>query len=175
MFLPRTTATDTNVTSGQVLSCLVAGSIGLVNYELYMGAALAEAKAAIASGEKPDGAVAVLDEAMIARGHGKVESTGDPTAHAVMVVLREAARRLGRTNLSGMIIFAANEPCGMCVGALLESDVDGLVFALADPERGAAGSAPSHTTEALRRRVRVVSGIMQAEAAEIGSPLGVGR
>ena len=140
-----------------------------------MGAALAEAKAAIASGNKGDGAVAVLDEAMIARGHNQVQTTGDPTAHAVMVVLREAARRLGRSKLSGMVIFTAHEPCTMCVGALMESDVDGLVFALADPERGAAGSAATNTTEVLRRRVRIVSGIMQAEAAEIASPLGVGR
>jgi tRNA(adenine34) deaminase len=146
-----------------------------VNYELYMGAALAEAKAAIASGDKGDGAVAVLDEAMIARGHDQVESTGDPTAHAVMVVLREAARRLGRTKLSGTVIFAAHEPCTMCVGALLESDVDGLVFALTDPDRGAASSASAPTTVTLRGRVRVVSGIMQAEAADIVSPLGVGR
>jgi tRNA(adenine34) deaminase len=146
-----------------------------VNYELYMGAALAEAKAAIASGERGDGAVAVLDEAMIARGHSQVEATGDPTAHAVMVVLREAARRMGRPKLSGMVIFSAHEPCTMCVGALLESDVDGLVFALADPERGAAGSSTSTTADTLRRRVRIVSGIMQAEAAEISGPLGVGR
>jgi tRNA(adenine34) deaminase len=138
-----------------------------VNYELYMGAALAEAKAAMRSGDKADGAVAVLDEAMVARGRNRVESTGDPTAHAVMVVLREAARRLGRSKLSGMIIFAANEPCTMCVGALLESDVDGLVFALPDPVNGAAGSANGSASDALRRRVRVVSGIMQAEAAEL--------
>jgi tRNA(Arg) A34 adenosine deaminase TadA len=59
----------------------------------------------------------------------------------------------------------------MCAGALLESDVDGLVFALADPERGAAGS----TSDALRRRVRVVSGIMQAEAAELASPVAARR
>ena len=85
--------------------------------------------------------MAVLDEAMVARARNQVESTGDPTAHAVMVVLREAARRLGRTKLSGMIIFSAHEPCTMCVGALLECDVDGLVFALADPDNGAAGSS----------------------------------
>jgi tRNA(adenine34) deaminase len=143
--------------------------IGRVNYELYMGAALAEAKAAMSAGDRPDGAVAVLDEAMVARGHDRVESTGDPTAHAVMVVLREAARRLGRSKLSGMIIFAANEPCTMCVGALLESDVDGLVFALPDPGSGAAGSTNDSVADALRRRVRVVSGIMQAEAAELTS------
>ena len=144
-----------------------AATIGHVNYELYMGAALAEARAAMKAGDKPDGAVAVLDEAMVARGRNKVESTGDPTAHAVMVVLREAARRLGRSKLSGMIIFAANEPCTMCVGALLESDVDGLVFALPDPAKGAVGSSNGSASDALRRRVRVVSGIMQAEAAEL--------
>ena len=146
-----------------------------MNYELYMGAALAEARAAIEAGDKADGAVAVLDEAMIARGRNQVESTGDPTAHAVMMVLREAARRLGRSNLSGMIIFSTNEPCTMCVGALLESDVDGLVFALPDPSNGATGSTHGSAGEALRRRVRVVSGIMQAEAAELGSPVGARR
>jgi tRNA(adenine34) deaminase len=138
-----------------------------MNYELHMGAALAEAKDALRAGDKADGAVAVLDEAMVARGRSQVQSTGDPTAHAVMVVLREAARRLGRSNLRGLVIFAAHEPCTMCVGALLESDVDGLVFALPDPLNGAAGSAGASATEALRRRVRVVSGIMQAEAAEL--------
>jgi tRNA(adenine34) deaminase len=142
-----------------------------VNYELYMGAALAEAKAALRTGDRADGAVAVLDEAMVARGHNQVEATGDPTAHAVMVVLREAARRLGRARLSGLVIFSTHEPCTMCAGALLESDVDGLVFALADPDRGAAGS----TSDTLRRRVRVVSGIMQAEAAELASPVAARR
>lgn len=132
-----------------------------------MGAALAEAKAAMKAGDKADGAVAVLDEALVARGRNKVESSGDPTAHAVMVVLREAARRMGRSKLSGMIIFSTNEPCTMCVGALLESDVDGLVFALPDAADGAAGSTNGSAADALRRRVRVVSGIMQAEAAEL--------
>ena len=136
-----------------------------------MGAALAEARAALKSGDKADGAVAVLDEAMIARGHNQVETTGDPTAHAVMVVLREAARRLGRVRLSGLVIFTSNEPCTMCAGALLESDVDGLVFALPDPDGGATGL----TADTLRRRVRVVSGIMQAEAAELTSPVGARR
>ena len=142
-----------------------------MNYELYMGAALAEAKTALRAGDRADGAVAVLDEAMVARGHTQVEATGDPTAHAVILVLREAARRLGRSKLTGLVIFAAIEPCTMCAGALLESDVDGLVFALPDPDRGAAGSA----ADALRNRVRVVSGIMQAEAAELSSPVAARR
>ena len=141
-----------------------------MNYELYMSAALAEARTAMAAGEAADGAVAVLDEALVARGHAQVESTGDPTAHAVVSVLREAARRLGRSNLSGLIVFTTMEPCVMCVGALLESDVDGLVFAMPDARSGAAGSAIQLTSgESLPRRLTVVSGIMQREAAELGS------
>lgn len=125
-----------------------------------MGAALAEARAAAAAGEAPDGAVAVLDEAMVARGRSTVATTGDPTAHAVINVVREAARRLGRANLSGLIVFAAVEPCAMCVGALIESDVDGLVFATPDAKSGASGSL-------AKGQLSVVSGIMAREAAEL--------
>jgi tRNA(adenine34) deaminase len=139
-----------------------------VNYEMYMSAALSEARAAAAAGETPDGAVAVLDEAMVARGHGQVVATGDPTAHAVLVVVREAARRLGRADLNGVVVFTAVEPCAMCVGALLESNVDSLVFAMSDAAAGAAGSVVQLASgKALPRRLEVVSGIMQREAAEI--------
>jgi tRNA(adenine34) deaminase len=146
----------------------VADTIGRVNYELYMSAALSEAKAARDAGESADGAVAVLDEAMVARGRHQVAATGDPTAHAVMMVLREAARRLGRPNLGGLVIFAANEPCAMCVGALLEADVDSVVFALVDAKRGATSSVRPAT-------LSVVSGIMQREAQELNSPVGARR
>ena len=125
-----------------------------------MGAALAEARAAAAAGDAPDGAVAVLDEAMVARARSAVATTGDPTAHAVLNVVREAARRLGRSDLSGLIVFAAVEPCAMCVGALIESDVDGLVFATPDPKSGAASSV-------TKGQLSVVSGIMEREAAEL--------
>src|SRR5690348_17710810 len=111
-----------------------------VNYELYMNAALNEARAAASAGEAADGAVAVLDEAMVARGRNQVVGNGDPTAHAVMVVVREAARRLGRSDLSGVVVFTAIEPCAMCVGGLLESNVDRLVYAMPDLLSGAAGA-----------------------------------
>jgi len=138
-----------------------------VNYELYMGAALAEARASEAE-DRPDGAVAVLDDAMVATGRRQVAATGDPTAHAVMVVLREAARRLGRTSLAGLTVFSVREPCAMCVGGLLASDADGLVYALADAGEGAAGSALQLADcENLPRRLHVVSGIMQAEAEDL--------
>jgi tRNA(adenine34) deaminase len=139
-----------------------------VNYELYMSAALSEARAALLAGESADGAVAVLDEALVARARNQVVASGDPTAHAAVVVVREAARRLGRSDLRGVVVFTAIEPCPMCVGALLESDVDRLVFAMPDPTSGAAGSVVQLANgKLLPRRLEVVSGIMQREAFEV--------
>ncbi|CAN5649882.1 tRNA adenosine(34) deaminase TadA [soil metagenome] len=139
-----------------------------MNYEFFMRAALAESSAAAASGELADGAVAVLDEALVAHGRAQVRATGDPTAHAVICALREAARRLGRGSLSGLTVFSVVEPCTMCVGALLASDADGIVFALGDPTEGAAGSAVQLADgERLSRRLRVVSGILQEAAGEV--------
>jgi tRNA(adenine34) deaminase len=139
-----------------------------VNYELYMGAALAEAAAAAAAGELPDGAVAVVDEAMVARGRPGLRSSGDPTSHAVVQVIREAARRLGRPSLAGVTVFCMVEPCTMCVGALLESDADGVVYALADPLQGACGSVVQLADRGQgSRRLRVVSGILGQEAADL--------
>jgi tRNA(adenine34) deaminase len=149
---------------------------GSVNYEMYMGAALAEARAAAANGERADGAVAVLGDAMVAHGREQVRSTGDPTAHAVIVALREAARRTGRASLNGVTVFVTTEPCSMCVGALLESDADAVVYAVADPAAGAAGSAVQLAdSPSLARRLVVVSGIMQSEAAELRHRPAVGR
>src|SRR5258708_11016048 len=111
-----------------------------VNYELYMGEALAEARAAVARGERPNAAVAVLDEAMVARGHDRVRETDDPTAHAVVVALREAARPVGTDRLRDVTMFCTMEPCPMCVGALLASDVEALVYAIPTPPDGAAGT-----------------------------------
>jgi len=139
-----------------------------VNYELYMGEALAEARAAIARGERPHAAVAVLDEAMVARGHDRVSETDDPTAHAVIVALREAARRVGRERLRDVTIFTTMEPCPMCVGALLASDVDELVYAMPNTVEGAAGTRVQLADHpALNRRLKVVSGIRRDEVEEL--------
>jgi tRNA(adenine34) deaminase len=136
-----------------------------MNYELFMGEALAEARNAIAAGERPNAAVAVVDEAMVARAHDRVIESNDPTAHAVIVALREAARKLGRDRLPDATIFTTVEPCVMCVGALLESDVAALVFALPHETEGAAGTVIQLAQHgALPRRIKVVSGIRQEEA-----------
>lgn len=139
-----------------------------MNYELFMRAALAEAAQARRDGERANGAVAVLDEALVAHGRESVLSSGDPTAHAVMIALREAATRLRRRSLAGMTIFCVVEPCPMCVGALLECDTDGVVYALADPNEGACLSAIRMAEgSGLRRRLNVVSGILQEDAADL--------
>ena len=133
-----------------------------------MGHALAEAADAIARGERADGAVAVLDDAMVARGSDQVRATGDPTAHAVVVTVREAAKRLGRISLTGLTVFSVIEPCAMCVGALLQADADGVVYALPDPKNGACGSAFQLAgSNGAARRLRVVSGILREEAEDL--------
>jgi tRNA(adenine34) deaminase len=139
-----------------------------VNYELFMRAALAEALAATTVGDPADGAVAVMDEAMVARGRDSRRSAGDPTAHAVMSAIREASHRLGRVSLSGVTLFSVVEPCTMCAGALHAADIDGLVYALADPREGACGSRHRIAGQGVPgSRIRVVSGILADEAAEL--------
>ena len=139
-----------------------------MNYELYMGEALAEARAAVGRGERPHAAVAVLDEAMVARAHDRVRETDDPTAHAVVMALREAARKIGRDRLRDVTIFSTMEPCPMCMGALLSSDVSELVFAVPNRTDGAAGTLLQLAEHpSLRRRVRVISGIRRDEVEEL--------
>jgi tRNA(adenine34) deaminase len=143
-----------------------------MNYELFMGEALAEAQAAMALGERPNAAVAVVDEAMVVRAHDRVQETNDPTAHAVVVVLRETARKLGAVRLADATIFTTQEPCAMCVGALLASDVEALVFAVANAHDGAAGTVIQLAQHpALPRRIKIVSGIRRDEAEALFSPI----
>jgi tRNA(adenine34) deaminase len=147
-----------------------------VNYELFMGEALAEARNALARGERPIAAVAVVDEAMVARAHDRVQESNDPTAHAVVVALRETARKLGKDRLASATIFATLEPCAMCVGALLQSDVEALVYAVPNTVDGAAGTViqlAQHS--ALGQRVKIVSGIRRDEAEELFAAAGAVR
>ena len=139
-----------------------------MNYELFMGEALAVARQAAERGAPPVGAIAVMNEAMVARGASRVREATDPTAHAVMGALREASRKLRTVHLSDVTIFTTHEPCPMCVGALLESDVAALVFAVPNPVDGAAGSVLQLAQHpGLARRLQIVSGIRAEEAAEL--------
>ena len=140
-----------------------------MRYDLYMSHALSEAAGAVARGGRPDGAVIVIDDAMVASASDQVASSGDPTAHAIIVALREAAARMGQASLSGATVFSVVEPCTMCLGALLQADADGIVFALPDAVAGACGAVLRAAAGAGgANRLRVVSGILQEEARELG-------
>ena len=136
-----------------------------MNYELYMAEAIAEARRASDEGETARGAVAVYDDAMVARAHDRTIGDGDPTAHSVMLALQAAARKLGTRRLSDVTLFATHEPCPMCVGALLEAGVGALVFAVPDDRSGAAGSVVQLARHpALPHRISVISGVREDEA-----------
>jgi len=143
-----------------------------MNYELFMGEALEEAKLAQTRGERACAAVAVVDEAMVARAHDRVNETNDPTAHAVVMALREAARKLGTVRLADATIFATEEPCPMCVGALMASDVEALVYAVANDRDGAAGTVIQLAQHpGLPRRIRIVSGIRRDQVEALVGPV----
>lgn len=152
----------------------------MMNYELFMGEALAEARLALDRGERPIAAVAVVNDAMVARAHDRVRETNDPTAHAVVMALREAGRKLGTARLGDATIFATLEPCAMCVGALLAADVTELVYAVPNPIDGAAGTVLQLAQHpGMSRRIQVVSGIRRDDAEELfggaGNLAGAGR
>jgi tRNA(Arg) A34 adenosine deaminase TadA len=143
-----------------------------MNYELFMGEALAEARQSAQRGAPAVGAIAVMNEAMVARGSNRVGEANDPTAHAVIAALREAARKLGTPRLSDVTIFTTLEPCPMCVGALLACDVAALVYAVPNPVEGAAGTVLQLAQHpGLGRRLDVVSGIRRVEAEELTGEL----
>ena len=106
----------------------------------WMELALAEAEAAYAEGETPVGAVVVSEGRLIGRGHNRVEALPDPTAHAEILALGAAAEALGSWRLEGCTLYATLEPCAMCAGAAVLARVREIVYAAADPKRGACGS-----------------------------------
>jgi len=146
-----------------------------MNYELFMAEAIAEARRGGEEGEGPVGAVAVLDDAMIARDHDRMLIESDPTAHAVLLTLQATARKLEPRHISEVTIFTTHEPCAMCVGALVEAEVRALVFAVPDNRRGAAGTVVQLARDkALPHQLSVVSGVREAEARRLAEEAAVG-
>src|SRR5580765_6080597 len=106
-------------------------------YDEWMGMALEEAARARAAGEVPIGAVVAVGGAIVGRGFNQPISSGDPTAHAEVVAIRDAARRMGNYRLTGAVLCVTIEPCLMCVGALVHARIATLVFGAAEPRTGA--------------------------------------
>jgi tRNA(adenine34) deaminase len=132
--------------------------------EQYMDFAIAEAKTAEAAGEIPVGAVIVADGVVIGRGFNRTISAADPTAHAEIIALREAARHQENYRLSNATLYCTVEPCTMCAGAMIHARVGRLVFGTPDPKAGAAGSIYNVVTDPrLNHRMDVVSGIREDE------------
>lgn len=134
--------------------------------EEYMDLALAEARKAKAAGEVPVGAVVVSDGAVIGRGFNQPISANDPTAHAEILALRDAARNSANYRLPGSTIYCTVEPCLMCAGAMIHARVARLVFGTLDPKAGSAGSIYNVVTDPrMNHRVQVLFGIRESECA----------
>jgi tRNA(adenine34) deaminase len=136
--------------------------------ELLMDAALAEAERCLRWGDVPVGAVvAVADDPVAAAGNQR-ERLGDPTAHAEILAIREAARRAGTWRLTGSTMYVTLEPCAMCAGALVLARVERLVFGTADPKAGFAGSLGDLVRDPrLNHRMEVLGGVRAAESAAL--------
>ncbi len=126
------------------------------------------ARAAGEAGEVPVGAVALHGGEIVGRGANRREGARDPTAHAELLALQEAARALGRWRLSGVTLVATLEPCAMCAGAMVLARIDRLVYAAADPKAGAVGSLLDLSQDArLNHRFPVERGLRADEAGRL--------
>ena len=126
-----------------------------------MAVALAEAKAAAAAGEVPVGAVVVVEGEVVARRHNERETAPDPTGHAELLALRDAAHKLGRWRLPDATLVVTLEPCPMCAGALVAARVGRLVFGTPDPRAGACGSLYNLCADPrLNHEVPVTAGVL---------------
>jgi tRNA(adenine34) deaminase len=133
-----------------------------------MEEALALARAAAAAGEVPVGAVALFEGAIVGRGANRREVDRDPTAHAELLAIQEAARTLGRWRLSGVTLVVTLEPCAMCAGAMVLARIDRLVYGATDPKAGAAGSLLDVTNDPrLNHRFAVERGVRAEECGAL--------
>jgi len=136
--------------------------------ERYMRDALASARRALAHGDVPVGAAVVKDGVVIARGRNARERDTDPTAHAEIVAIRRAARRLGSWRLSGCTLYVTLEPCAMCAGAMVLARLPRLVYGATDPKAGFTGSLGDLVRHPrLNHRVDVTKGVLAAECGRI--------
>lgn len=134
----------------------------------FQQAALREAQEAVAAHEVPVGAVVVQNGKIIGRGHNNPVSSHDPSAHAEINALRDAARHIANYRLSGCELFVTLEPCAMCVGAMLHARIGRLIFGAYDDKAGAAGSVLDLTAERrLNHRIEVNGGLLADECGAL--------
>jgi len=135
---------------------------------VWMEIALEQAQLAAAAGEVPVGALVIKDGKILGRGHNRNLLDNDPTAHAEIVALRQAAARLGNHRLVGCTLVATIEPCSMCAGALIHARIARLVYGASDPKAGAAGSTVQVINHpSLNHRMEVTAGVLAGKCSEI--------
>ncbi len=136
--------------------------------EMWMREALVEAQKAEAEGEVPVGAILLLNERVIGRGHNSPIRMHDPTAHAEILALRQGARNCANYRLPGSILVVTIEPCVMCVGAMIQARVDEIIYGAADPKAGAVRSCfQLADASQLNHSIRVTSGVLESECGSL--------
>jgi tRNA(adenine34) deaminase len=138
--------------------------------DAWMSEAIAEAKAAMAEGEVPIGCVIVHEPTgrIVGRGHNRRETEQDPTAHAEMIAMREASRKLGSWRLLDCALVVTLEPCPMCAGAIVQGRVPKLIYGCDDPKAGAVRTLYRICDdERLNHRVEILTGVRGEECAEL--------
>ena len=134
----------------------------------WMETALEQAALAAAAGEVPVGALVIKDGEIIGRGHNRNLLDNDPTAHAEIVALRQAAARVGNHRLPGCVMVATIEPCSMCAGALVHARIARLVYGASDPKAGANGSVLQVINHpSLNHQMEVTAGVLSGKCSEI--------
>ncbi len=137
-------------------------------YEKFMKEALQEALKAYKKDEVPVGAVIVFENKIIARAHNLIKTKKDPTAHAEMLAIKKASKKLKNERLLNTSLFTTIEPCSMCAGAIILARIKNLVFGARDPKTGACGSVfDIINSDKNNHSVNIVSGIMQKECGQI--------
>ena len=139
-----------------------------VDHQHFMQAALCEARRALQAAEVPVGAVVVVGDEVVGRGCNQRQTLGDPTAHAEVLALRQAARKMGTWYLTAAVLYVTLEPCIMCLGAAILSRIERLVFGCYDPKAGACGSQFDILgSQRLNHTFPVVSGVCEAECSAL--------
>jgi tRNA(adenine34) deaminase len=139
-----------------------------VAHEAFMRAAIEQAQLGLAAGEVPIGAVLVVDDEIVSRAFNQPIGSVDPTAHAEVLVLRDAARTRGNYRLTDAIVYVTVEPCLMCVGALVHARVREVVYGAAEPKTGALVSTMrALDSPGLNHRFSVVGGILEDDCRDL--------
>jgi tRNA(adenine34) deaminase len=136
--------------------------------ERFMQAALAEARVGLEAGEVPVGAVVVVDDVIVGQAHNAPIALVDPTAHAEVLALREAARKVGNYRLPGATLYVTLEPCAMCCGAAIQARLARVVYGAPDPKAGAVESRHRLLAdESLNHRVEALGGVLGVECGAL--------